>query len=40
VTTEEFFDWFKLLAVLIIGAAIGTFIGLFAAITTWFSLMV
>jgi hypothetical protein len=37
---EDFFDWLKLLAVMIIGAAIGTFIGLFAAITTWFSLMV
>jgi hypothetical protein len=40
VTTEDFFDWVKLLVVMITGAAIGTFIGMFAAITAWFSLMV
>ena len=39
-TAEEIFDWIKLLSVMIVGAAIGTFIGMFAAITVWFSLMV
>jgi hypothetical protein len=40
VTAEDFFDWVRLFLVMVIGAAIGTFIGMFAAITVWFSLMV
>jgi hypothetical protein len=40
VTNEEFFDWLKLIFALILGVAVGAFIGIFAAITVWFSLMV
>jgi F0F1-type ATP synthase assembly protein I len=40
VTAEEFFDWVKLLFILIGGVMVGAFIGVFAAIWVWFSLMV
>jgi uncharacterized membrane protein YoaK (UPF0700 family) len=37
---EDILDYLRLFLVMILGAAIGTFIGMFAAITVWFSLMV
>jgi F0F1-type ATP synthase assembly protein I len=37
---EDFFDWLKLLAALILGVSVGAFIGIFVGIWAWFSLMV